>query len=46
MQTGQQHGMQTMDGALADLAKKGLIDRPAPTATSAGGGLAAAGGSH
>ena len=28
MQTGSQHGMQTMDAALADLQKKGLLDRP------------------
>ncbi len=31
MQTGSQHGMQTMDAALADLQKKGLLDRPPAT---------------
>ena len=44
MQTGQQYGMQTMDAAIADLTKKGLVERVAPAVK--GEGMAAAGGSH
>ncbi len=44
MQTGQQHGMQTMDAAVAELTKKGVLDRP--PATLKPDGMAAAGGSH
>ncbi len=43
MQTGQQHGMQTMDAAVAELTKKGLLDRPAAMLKPAGEGMAAAG---
>ena len=46
MQTGQQHGMQTMDAAVAELTKKGVLDRPAATLKPSEGGMAAAGGSH
>ncbi len=45
MQTGQQHGMQTMDAAIAELTKKGLLDRPAAMLRPAGEGMAA-GGAH
>jgi twitching motility protein PilT len=41
MQTGQSHGMQTMDAAIAELTKKGLLERPAATLKPA-----AAGGAH
>jgi twitching motility protein PilT len=46
MQTGSQHGMQTMDAALADLTKKGLLDRPVVPSKTGMDGMAAAGGSH
>jgi len=43
MQTGQQSGMVTFDMAIADLAKKGLIEREAPPPRpAANGGTAAA----
>jgi twitching motility protein PilT len=45
MQTGQQHGMQTMDSAVADLAKKGLIEAPT-VAPKPAGQMMAAGGAH
>jgi len=45
MQTGQQHGMQTMDAAIAELTKKGILDRPAAMLKPAGEGMAA-GGAH
>jgi twitching motility protein PilT len=41
MQTGQQHGMQTMETAVAELGKKGLLEVPAATLKPA-----AAGGAH
>jgi twitching motility protein PilT len=44
MQTGQAHGMQTMDAALAELTKKGLLERPAATLKASGEAMAAAGG--
>jgi twitching motility protein PilT len=43
MQTGQSHGMQTMDTAVAELSKKGLLEAPAAAPKP---GMAAAGGSH
>jgi twitching motility protein PilT len=46
MQTGQSHGMQTMDAAVAELTKKGVLDRPAAMLKPSEGGMAAAGGSH
>jgi Tfp pilus assembly pilus retraction ATPase PilT len=46
MQTGQQHGMQTMDAAVAELTKKGVLDRPAATLKPVAEGMAAAGGAH
>jgi Tfp pilus assembly pilus retraction ATPase PilT len=46
MQTGQQHGMQTMDAAVAKLAQEGVLDRPAATLKPSEGGMAAAGGAH
>ncbi len=46
MQTGQSHGMQTMDAAVAELNKKGVLDRPAAMLKPAGEGMAAAGGAH
>jgi len=46
MQTGQRVGMQTLDMALADLAKRGLIDPPAPPRPAMNGsGMQAAAGS-
>jgi len=45
MQTGGQSGMQTMESAVAELTKKGLLERPAATLKPEGG-MAAAGGSH
>jgi twitching motility protein PilT len=38
MQTGQSHGMQTMDAAIAELTKKGLLERPAAMLKPAAGG--------
>jgi twitching motility protein PilT len=46
MQTGQQHGMQTMDAAIADLTKKGILERPAAMLKAPGEPMAAAGGAH
>jgi twitching motility protein PilT len=47
MQTGQSHGMQTMDAAVAELTKKGVLERPAAMLKPQEGGMAAAvGGSH
>jgi twitching motility protein PilT len=46
MQTGQQAGMVTFDMALAELTKKGLIEREAPTLRSLAGGTAGAAGAH
>jgi len=43
MQTGQQAGMQTIDMALADLAKRGIIEREAPVPRPPMNGGAAAG---
>jgi twitching motility protein PilT len=43
MQTGQQAGMQTFDMAVADLAKRGLIEREAPPRPVVNGGTQAAG---
>ncbi|MBP1689726.1 MAG: pilT [Deltaproteobacteria bacterium] len=42
MQTGQQYGMQTMDAAIADLTKRGLLERPAATLKAPSEGMAAA----
>ncbi len=46
MQTGQSHGMQTMDTAIAELTKKGLLERPAAMLKPAAPGGMAAGGAH
>jgi len=43
MQTGQRVGMQTLDMALADLVKRGLIDPPPPPRPGANGAAAGAG---
>jgi twitching motility protein PilT len=43
MQTGQRVGMQTLDMALADLAKRGLIEPPPPPRPGATGAAAGAG---
>ena len=41
MQTGQQYGMQTMDAAIADLTKRGLLERPAAMLKAPSEGMAA-----
>jgi len=47
MQTGQQAGMQTIEMALADLTKRGLLEREAATPKPPlNGGVAAAGAAH
>jgi twitching motility protein PilT len=44
MQTGRNVGMQTLDTAIAELAKKGLVDPPAPCPSLAPGANGAAAG--